>query len=50
MNEKDFKDIEKALNKLNKEELKELARVTLISRKKALIRNNKMRAKKKEVQ
>ena len=41
MSEKDLKEIEARLNKMNKEELKELAKVTLIEREMKKVRNKR---------
>ena len=47
LTEKDYQEIEKQLSKMQKEELIELARQTLISRRKNVLRVTKARAKKK---
>ena len=47
MTEKDYQEIEKQLSEMQKDELIELARQTLISRRKNVLRVTKARAKKK---
>ena len=47
LTDKDYQEIEEKLSKMKKEELIELARQTLISRKKGVLRVARLRAKRK---